>query len=106
MALFAQVSISNDGSVGDNSAMLDIKSTQRGILTPRMSIAERNAIASPATGLLVFCTDNNQFYTNKGTPAAPNWVMTSSQWSNIGQDIFYNRTPLPMAPRTPDCQAR
>jgi uncharacterized protein (TIGR02145 family) len=55
--LMAQVSISNDNSQPDNSAMLDVKSTQRGFLLPRMSREQRDAISNPAEGLMVICTD-------------------------------------------------
>ena len=47
--IYAQnVGISSDGSTPDNSAMLDIKSTSSGLLIPRMTLAQRNAISSPA----------------------------------------------------------
>ncbi|MEC8032571.1 MAG: hypothetical protein VX119_04760, partial [Bacteroidota bacterium] len=41
----------------DNSAKLDITSTDGGLLIPRMTEAQRDAIASPATGLMIFQTD-------------------------------------------------
>ena len=44
------VAINTDGSSSDNSAMLDIKSTSKGILIPRLSAAQKTAIVSPATG--------------------------------------------------------
>ena len=56
--LYAQVGINTDGSQPDNSAMLDVKSTDKGILIPRMTQAQRDAIASPATGLMIYQTDN------------------------------------------------
>ncbi|MCP3906851.1 MAG: hypothetical protein GY712_02425, partial [Oceanicoccus sp.] len=52
--LFAQVGINTDGSSPDTSALLDVKSTDKGMLVPRMTTAQRTAISSPATGLLVF----------------------------------------------------
>jgi hypothetical protein len=87
---FGQVGINDEGLVPDPSAMLDINSTTKGVLVPRMTIAERNGISNPAIGLLVFCTDNNAYFSNKGTPAVPNWVMISSQWMNNGNNIYYN----------------
>src|SRR4051812_33828596 len=42
----------------DASALLDLTSTSRGLLIPRMTEAQKNAIASPATGLLIYETDN------------------------------------------------
>jgi len=50
------VAISNDGSDPDPSAMLDIKSEAMGLLIPR--IIESNRPANPATGLLIYQTDN------------------------------------------------
>lgn len=68
------VSINDDGSAPDNSAMLDVSSTTQGALLPRMTEAQRNLIASPATGLLIFQTNNTPgFYINLGTTAIPNW---------------------------------
>ena len=74
----AQVGINSDNSAPDGSAILDIKSATLGMLAPRMTLPQRDAITSPANGLLVFCTDNNHFYVNRGTPALPNWAMLSN----------------------------
>ena len=52
----AQVSISTDSSEPDPSAMLEVKSTVKGLLPPRMTTEQRNSIASPAEGLLIFNT--------------------------------------------------
>jgi len=90
-AMFAQVAINSDASLPDNSAMLDVKSTTKGMLVPRMTAAQRDAISNPAKGLLIFCTDNNAYYSNTGTPSSPLWLMISgSQWSTIGSNIYYN----------------
>ncbi len=86
----AQVAINTDGTAPDNSAMLDVKSTSKGMLIPRMTEAQRDAIVSPATGLLIFCTDNNLYFSNKGTPATPNWVIINSPWVSNGSGINYN----------------
>ena len=88
--VFAQVAVNTDNSDPDGSAMLDVKSITKGVLVPRMTAAQRDAIASPANGLMIFCTDNNQYYFNQGTPAAKNWVMVNSQWLANGSSIYYN----------------
>jgi uncharacterized protein (TIGR02145 family) len=41
----------------DSSALLELKSTNSGFLPPRMTFAQRNAIVSPAAGLMIYCTD-------------------------------------------------
>jgi hypothetical protein len=52
--LRAQVGINTDGSFPDSSAMLDVKSTTRGMLIPRLTTAQRTGISDPAAGLLVY----------------------------------------------------
>jgi hypothetical protein len=54
--LTAQVAINTDDSQPDGSAMLDVKSTTSGVLFPRMTETERDAISNPAEGLLIFNT--------------------------------------------------
>ena len=78
--IYAQnVGISVDGSTPDSSAMLDIKSTSGGLLIPRMTKSQRDAISSPATSLIIYQTDNTPgFYYNAGTPSSPNWVRSSN----------------------------
>ena len=41
----------------DASAALDITSTTKGLLIPRMTNSERNFIVSPASGLVLWCSD-------------------------------------------------
>jgi hypothetical protein len=60
--LNAQVAINKDGSQPDASAMLDIKTTDGGLLIPRMTTTQRSAISSPAEGLLVYDTDTKSFW--------------------------------------------
>lgn len=57
----SNVAINTDGSLPDNSAMLDVKSSNMGILFPRMSETQRNKLSSPATGLLIYNSTTNQF---------------------------------------------
>jgi hypothetical protein len=66
--------INTDGSTANASALLDVKSTTKGLLIPRMTKTERTAIASPATGLLVFqnAPDSMGFYYYDG--GSWNWV--------------------------------
>ncbi len=51
------ISDKNANGVPHESAVLELESTTRGLLPPRLTTAERNAIALPAVGLLVYNTD-------------------------------------------------
>jgi uncharacterized protein (TIGR02145 family) len=61
------------GSTPDPSAELDVQSGNRGLLPPRLTTSQRDAIISPATGLLVFNTTRNCVEMNTGTPSIPVW---------------------------------
>ena len=78
------IAINSDGSAPDNSSMLEIKSTNKGFLVPRMTAAQKLAIASPATGLMIYQTDGlSGFYYYTGTI----WTLlstSSSGWSTTG----------------------
>ena len=57
-------SITNSGKVivgssseSSPSAILEASSTSKGFLPPRMTYAQRNSIANPANGLMIFCSD-------------------------------------------------
>ena len=52
---FAQVGIGT--TTPDASSALDISTTTKGLLLPRMTATQRDAISSPAQGLIIFCTD-------------------------------------------------
>lgn len=81
-------------STPNASAQLDITSTSKGLLLPRMTLAQRNAIATPATGLLIYQTDNTPgFYYFNGA----NWIQFSTgsstnYWTANGTHIFNNNT--------------
>lgn len=60
------VAINNNGAAPDGSAMLDIQSTTKGLLVPRMSTVERTSIMGPAIGLLVFDTNTFSHWMYRG----------------------------------------
>ena len=70
--LNAQVGINTDNSTPDASALLDIKSTDKGLLIPRMSSAQRAAISSPAAGLMVYDVTTKTY-----------WYYDNNQWNEI-----------------------
>jgi hypothetical protein len=62
-SVLGQISINNTGADPHTSAMLDVSSTTKGALVPRMSLSQRQAISLPAQGLLVYQKDGNEgFY--------------------------------------------
>ncbi|NTW32330.1 MAG: fibronectin type III domain-containing protein [Bacteroidetes bacterium] len=60
--------INTTGTAADNSAMLDVSSTTQGVLISRMTTAQRDAIGSPAQGLVIYnlTTKCFEFYENGG----------------------------------------
>jgi hypothetical protein len=69
------------------SAALEIASTTKGLLIPRMTTAQRTAISSPATGLLVFDTDLNKVY-QKSSAAWSGLVDNTSAETIAGAKTF------------------
>lgn len=102
--LFVQAVVSAQnvgiGTTSPNaSAQLDVSSTTKGFLAPRMTQAQRVAISNPAQGLLVYQTDGTPgYYVNRSAiPAAPNWsVFTEgvNQWQpGLLTNSIYNINP-------------
>ena len=71
----AQVGINIE--TADPSAALDIVSTTGGLLPPRMTTSNRDAI-SAAKGLVLFNTTTNTLQINEGDATTANWVSLSS----------------------------
>lgn len=70
---FCQTAAINEtGAMPDSSAILDIASTIRGILIPRMSTIQRDAIVRPANGLQIYNTTNNTID-----------IYRNSKWGNL-----------------------
>ena len=73
--------INTTGATPKASALLDVDASpgnNKGMLIPRMTGAERDAINMPAKGLMIYNTDCNTINYNAGTSASPNWVAVYS----------------------------
>jgi hypothetical protein len=80
------IELSPNGGTTNPSAILDLKSTTKGFLLPRMSNAQMRAIPNPAQGLLAFCTDcstNGDYYFYKGTE----WVALGSTTVSVSATV-------------------
>lgn len=85
---FSQVGINT--ATPDPSAILDVVSEEKGMLTPRMSSTQRTSISSPAKGLLVFDTDENVFYFYDGS----NWLSLKNEIKRDNYKLIKNTADL------------
>jgi uncharacterized protein (TIGR02145 family) len=91
------------------SAQLDVSSTTKGLLPPRMTTTQRDAIVSPAAGLIIFNTTTNSLEVRNSSAWAglstsastavflPTIVIGTQQWQAKNLDVaFYrNGDPIP-----------
>ncbi len=101
--LLAQgVAINLDGAAANASAMLDVQSTNKGLLIPRMTGTNRGNIVTPATGLLVYQTDAPVgFYFYNGTSwtrisagidasGTQNYISKFTGSNSLGNSLIYD----------------
>lgn len=62
------------------SAAVDITTTTKGLLPPRMTTSQRNAISSPATGLTLYCTDCTASDASTGVEQTYNGSTWKNKW--------------------------
>jgi hypothetical protein len=98
MSMISSTAFSQNVGIGTTtpnaSAQLDVTSTSKGMLVPRMTFVQRNAIASPTAGLLIYQTDfvsgfyyyNGSVWTQLSTGSATNYFTAS------GSNIYNNNT--------------
>jgi len=93
--VFAQVGINTSNP--DQSAILDIDSNEKGVLLPRLTSAERDAILNPANGLIIYNTDSDEIQINTNTSATPNWEalsITATSTASPGQSTKYSNVDI------------
>jgi hypothetical protein len=85
--LFAQVGINIENSAPDSSAMLDVKSTSKGFLPPRLTISQRDSISSPVAGLTIYNSSKNCTETYNGVAWVSNTHYIGESYG--GGIVFY-----------------
>lgn len=75
IVLAQSVGINNTGSIPDSCSILDIESTSKGLLIPRMNINQRDSISTPKEGLTIYQNDQDQGY----------YVFQNNRWGKIGE---------------------
>jgi len=100
--LYAQIGIGT--TTPNNSAMLHVESTTKGVLFPRMTTVQRNAISPPVTGLIVFDTDSNSLFIYQPLPAGWRQLKALSSLKDlisgnaIGDLLLWNGTEWVITP--------
>lgn len=85
------IAINNNAASPDASAILDVNSSTKGLLIPRIalsSLTDASTIPTPATGLLIFNTNTAVttgagFYYNSGSTASPLWIKMATTADNV-----------------------
>lgn len=108
--LLAQNIFPSNGAAGigttspDPSSLLEVKSTTKGVLFPRMTKAQRDALASPAQGLLIYQTNNSPglYYYDGSWKAVSKkgWVLSGNSSTNPSNDFLGTTDAQPIAFRT------
>jgi len=87
----SQVSVNTDGTAPHVSAMLEVKSTSKGFLLPRLTTLQRNALGATATeGLVVYDTDLNKLFFHDGISWAESGV--GNYWLKSGGNVYPSST--------------
>lgn len=91
---FGAIAQTGIGTTTPNAAAkLEIASTDKGLLIPRMTKVQRETITllAAANGLMVYQTDDvTGFYVNTSTTTTVSWTRVNSNWTRTGNDIAYS----------------
>lgn len=69
----AQIKVGDNPLAIDDGSILEIESSDRAFVLPRLTNAQRNQIATPLTGAVIYNKDEDCIQTNIGTPQTPEW---------------------------------
>jgi uncharacterized protein (TIGR02145 family) len=111
IATAQNIAINTTGDTAHPSALLDLQSTEKGLLPPRMTAAQRNAISNPGVGLIIYNLSSNclntfdgtQWKENCGNCSPENTVLLSSSSETVNQNVCKNAAILPITYNTTGC---
>ena len=89
--LRAQSNVGIGTTTPDATSILELSSVNSGLLVPRMSTIQRNTIATPARGLLVYDLTSNGFWYFDGAvwlPIAGGWLLTGNSGTIDGTNFL------------------
>jgi trimeric autotransporter adhesin len=87
----AQMGINASGTAPNSQAMLDISSTTKGLLIPRMTTTQRSDILGPTTGLTVYDTDYKDYFYSNGL----RWFKIFSNHSHSNTNVILGDDAMP-----------
>jgi hypothetical protein len=96
---FAQLGVNATNTAPNAKAMLDVESTDKGVLIPRMNTASRDAIASPPNGLMIYNNQTNKFNYYDG--AAWQETFFGNQWAVNGTSLSHSGGNIGIGTNTP-----
>jgi len=83
--LSGQIKMGDNPNDINSSSLLELESTTKGFLWPRMSSNQRDNIVMPPTGLTIFNIESVCVEVNVGTPTSPSWLCLRGDSDN--QDV-------------------
>lgn len=86
------VAINTTGTPANSSAILDVSSTTKGMLIPRMDSTQRKAILNKAVGLMVFDTQTNSFWYYQTSGWTELQSVSTNPWQKNGNNIYNGNT--------------
>lgn len=69
----AQIKVGDNPLAIDDGSILEIESSDRAFVLPRLTTSQRDQISTPLTGAVIYNKDEDCIQTNVGTPATPEW---------------------------------
>ena len=81
-SLSGQIKMGDNPNAIDPASLLELESTDKGFLWPRLTVSQRDNINFPPKGLTIYNVDMNCVEVNVGTKAAPDWLCLSEDSDN------------------------